>query len=302
MRVLTADGVSIHTTETGTGAPLLFLHEFAGDSRSWEPQISHFAGRYRCVAYDARGYPPSDVPHDAASYSQERAVADAIAVLDSLGLDRAHVVGLSMGAFSGLHLALRRPDRVRSVVVAGCGYGALASTRGAFQQECEALARALLEDGMAAVAERYAVGPARVQLQNKAPAAWELFRERLAGHSARGSALTALGVQRLRPALDGLTEALRALEVPALILIGDEDERCLAPSSLLKREIPSAGLAVLPCTGHTCNLEEPALFDELVARFLEAVERGAWPRRDSRSRATALMSDPTSRPTSDVPG
>src|SRR5438128_8343257 len=108
MATITADdGVRLHaeaTGATGTGAPLLFIHEFAGDHRSWEPQVRSFSGGYRCLTYAARGYPPSGVPADGAAYSQDRAIADAVAVLDGLGVGRAHVAGLSMGGFTALHL------------------------------------------------------------------------------------------------------------------------------------------------------------------------------------------------------
>src|ERR1035438_7230275 len=123
--IVTDDGVTLHAEETGTGEPLLFIHEFAGDHRSWEPQVRVFSHAYRSGTYAPRGYPPSDVPTDPAAYSQGRAVADAIAVLDGLGIAKANVVGLSMGGFTALPLALRHPDRVVSAVVAGVGYGAL---------------------------------------------------------------------------------------------------------------------------------------------------------------------------------
>src|SRR5580704_10479201 len=167
--VKTDDGVGLHVESTGTGTPVLFAHEFAGDHRSWEPQVRYFSPGYRCITYAARGYPPSEVPTDPAAYSQRRAADDAIAVLDGLGVTRAHVVGLSMGGFAALHLLLRYPDRVRSAVVAGAGYGAQPERREPFRLECEATAAAFEADGAARVAERYAVGPARVQFQNKNP-------------------------------------------------------------------------------------------------------------------------------------
>src|SRR5919108_75362 len=142
-------------------------------------------------------------------------------------------------------------------------------------------------DGAAAVAERYAVGPARVQFQNKDPRGWAEFAAQLAEHSAQGSALTMRGVQAARPSLYDLTDELRALTVPTLVIAGDEDEGCLEPSLMLKRTIPTAGLALLPKTGHTCNLEEPEVFDRLLERFFADVENGAWRRRDPRSLATS---------------
>ena len=290
--IQTEDGISLHVETAGAGAPLLFVHEFAGDHRSWEPQVRFFARSYRCVTYSARGYPPSDVPPHSASYSPRHAVADALAVLNGLGVPRAHVVGLSMGGFTALHLVLQSPERVMSAVVAGVGYGAQPERQEAFRAECEAIAAAFEADGSAVVAQRYALGPARVQFQNKDPRGWAEFAAALAGHSALGSALTMRGVQASRPSLYALTEQLAAVAVPVLILNGDEDEGCLEAGLMLKRTIPTAGLMMLPRTGHTSNLEEPWLFNLAVDRFLAAAERGAWRARDPRSlsRSTTGMS------------
>jgi pimeloyl-ACP methyl ester carboxylesterase len=282
------DGVRLSVEETGTGSPVLFIHEFAGDHRSWEPQVRALARRHRCVTYDARGYPPSDVPEEPGRYSQELAVGDAVAVLDHLGIERAHVVGLSMGGFCTLHLGLRHPERALSLTVAGCGYGAQPDLRERWQAETEASARSFETEGAAATAERYMLGPARVQLQRKDPRGWEESKRWLAEHSAIGSALTLRGVQMRRPSLYGLTDHLRRLEVPVLLVTGDEDEGCLEPNLMLKRTIPTAALAVLPRTGHACNLEEPALFSRLLLDFVAAVEAGRWEPRDPRSLGASL--------------
>jgi pimeloyl-ACP methyl ester carboxylesterase len=277
------DGVALHAEATGAGTPLLFIHEFAGDHRSWEPQVRYFSGAYRCITYAARGYPPSGVPAGPAAYSQARAVADAVAVLDGLGVERAHVVGLSMGGFTALHLLLRHPGRVLSAVVAGAGYGAQPERQQAFRAECEVIAAAFEAEGSARVAPRYAAGPARVQFQNKNPRGWAEFAAALGQHSARGSALTMRGVQASRPSLYALRDELAEIPAPVLIMAGDEDEGCLEPALMLKRTIPTSGLMVLPQTGHTANLEEPGMFNAAVDRFLAAAERGAWRRRDPRS-------------------
>ena len=282
------DGVELYYEETGSGAPILFIHEFAGDHRSWEPQIRFFAGRYRCIVYDARGYPPSGVPTEVASYTQDLAVSDALAVLDHLEVERAHVVGLSMGAFAALHLGLRRAGRAASLVIAGCGYGAHPDAREAFRAASEAIARAFEEETAAGIAPRYASGPARVQFMNKDRAGWTRFAEMLAEHSTTGSTLTMLGVQRERPSLYDLVDDLRALTVPTLLMAGDEDTGCLQTNLMMKEAIPSAGLWVLPRTGHTTNLEEPELFNRLVDEFLTAVEAGSWGLRDPRSVSASL--------------
>jgi pimeloyl-ACP methyl ester carboxylesterase len=287
--IVTDDGVTLHVEETGEGEPLLFIHEFAGDHRSWEPQVRFFSGSFRCITYAARGYPPSDVPTDPAAYSQTRAVADAVAVLDGLSIARAHVVGLSMGGFTALHLAMAHADRVSSAVVAGVGYGAEPDRADAFRAESMLTGAAFAAEGAAKVAERYALGPARVQFQNKNPRGWAEFAAALAAHSSLGSALTMRGVQAARPSLYALTDELARVRTPVLVLVGDEDEGCLEPAMMLKRTIPAAGLVVLPNTGHTANLEEPDVFNHAVDRFLAAVARGAWRPRDPRSLSASTM-------------
>ena len=285
--IVTDDGVALYAESTGAGQPLLFIHEFAGDHRSWEPQVRFFCPGYRCVTYAARGYPPSAVPEDPAAYSQQRAVVDAVAVLDGLGIDRAHVAGLSMGGFTALHLALRHPERVLSAVVAGAGYGAQPERAAAFRAECLATAAAFEAEGAPQVAQRYAIGPARVQFQRKNPRGWAEFAAALAGHSAMGSALTMRGVQAARPSLYALRDDLATIAAPMLLVVGDEDEGCLEPALMLKRTIPTAGLVVLPRTGHTANLEEPDVFNRAVDTFLASVARGAWHPRDPRSRSAS---------------
>jgi pimeloyl-ACP methyl ester carboxylesterase len=270
------DGVKLYYEEAGSGTPLVFVHEFAGDHRSWEPQLRHFSRRYRCVAYNARGYPPSDVPEDFDRYSQERARDDIRSVLDGLGLDKAHVVGLSMGAFATLHFGLQYPDRALSITTAGVGSGAPPADYAKFQADSKANAKRILEKGMGEFAATYGHGPARVQLRRKDPRGFAEFVGHLAEHSARGSANTMLGYQARRPSLWDLESRLRALRVPTLIVAGDEDEPTLEASLYLKRTIARAGLAMLPRTGHLMNLEEPALFNRVVENFLHEVERSRW--------------------------
>jgi pimeloyl-ACP methyl ester carboxylesterase len=279
----TSDGVGLHWGESGSGSAILFVHEFAGDHRSWAPQLRHFTRSHRCITYAARGYPPSDVPGDVSSYSQARAVEDAVSVLDAADVGKAHVVGLSMGGFATLHLALTHPDRLLSAVIGGVGYGAQPEKEEQFRKESNAIADAFESQGSAAVAESYALGPARVQLQNKDPEAWREFKEALAQHDSTGAANTMRGVQAARPSLYAMREQLRALGTPLLILAGDEDEGSLEPSLMLKRTIPTSALAILPRTGHTLNLEEPELFNTTVDSFLAAVETGRWGTRDPRA-------------------
>ena len=280
MRITTDDGVGLHVVEAGSGAPIVFVHEFAGDHRSWEPQMRAFARRHRCIAYDARGYPPSDVPTDPAAYSQARAAEDIRAVMDALDLETAHVVGCSMGGFATLHFGLRHPRRARSLLCAGVGYGAERDQAARFRREADVIAARLRADGMAAFAEAYGNGPTRAPHKRKDPRGFAEFVAGLAEHSAEGSALTQLGVQKARPSLYDLEAELRALEVPTLIVTGDEDWPCLGPGLFLKRTIPTAQLLVLPGSGHAVNLEEPDAFNAALAELIATVEAGRWTPRD----------------------
>lgn len=283
-----SDGVELHYEVAGAGTPIVFVHEFAGDHRSWAPQVRHFAPSHLCITYAARGYPPSQVPSDVSAYSQARAMEDAADVLRAAGVLAAHVVGLSMGAFATLHLVIRHPELCLSAVVAGAGYGAQPEKREQFRRESLAIAEAFETMGSARVAETYAAGPARVQLQNKNPEAWREFAGALAQHDRTGAALTMRGVQAERPSLYDLQAELHAIRTPVLILAGDEDDGSLEPSLMMKRAILTSGLVVLARTGHTANLEEPEVFNQAVGRFIAAVEKGEWKARDPRAVSSSI--------------
>ena len=285
----TDDGVKLYYEETGSGLPIVFVHEFAGDYRSYETQMRFFGQRYRCIAFNARGYPPSDVPTEVDMYSQARARDDIRAVLDALKIDKAHIVGLSMGGFATLHFGFTYPERARSLVVAGCGYGASPDKRTQFAAETEAAAAHFEKVTMAKAAEGYALGPTRVQFQNRDGRGWREFADQLAEHSTEGSARTMRGVQSRRPSLFDLVEDMKKLEVPTLVMTGDEDWPCLEPALLMKRTIQTAALVVMPNAGHTINLEDPAEFNRQVSEFLHTVDVGAWRKRDPRANSSAIL-------------
>jgi pimeloyl-ACP methyl ester carboxylesterase len=286
---LTDDGVRLYYEEAGEGVPVVFVHEFAGDHRSWEAQVRYFGRRHRCIAYNARGYPPSDAPVDVSSYSQVRAAADIGAVLDAAAIERAHVVGLSMGAFATLHFGLDHPQRAPSLVLAGIGYGAEKAREAEFRAQAEAAARGFESQGSRAFAEVYGESAARVQLQAKDPRGWREMVDWLGEHDPQGAANTMRGVQARRPSLYDLEDRLRRLALPTLIVAGDEDDQTLKPGIFLKRTIPASGLLVLPKTGHTINLEEPAAFNCALAEFFAQVDAGRWPPRDPRARPDEIL-------------
>jgi pimeloyl-ACP methyl ester carboxylesterase len=285
----TDDGVKLYYEETGSGIPIVFVHEFAGDHRSWEPQVRYFSRRYRCITYNARGYPPSDVPKEAGRYSQDRARDDIRAVLDALKIDKAHVVGLSMGGFATLHFGFTYQDRARSLVIAGCGYGAARDKRQQFMEEAEASARAFETNGMAKQAEAYGLGPTRVQFQNKDPRGWSEFMQQLKEHSTEGATGTLRGVQARRPSLYDLVDKMKTITAPALVMTGDEDWPCLEPGILMKQTIPTAALVVMPNAGHGINTEDPGAFNAHLADFFHTVDLGKWPARDPRALVACIL-------------
>ena len=287
--ITTPDGVNLYYEESGTGTPLVFVHEFLGEYRSWEAQMRHFSRRYRCIAFNARGYPPSDVPEQPERYSFEHQRAGILAVLDGLGIERAHIVGLSMGAFATFYFAMKWPQRALSITLAGIGSGSMAASRAQFKEEALSNADDLLREGWVQGAERRAITPTRVQLLNKSPRAFDEFIGLLRQHSALGSANTLRGYQALRPSLSDFAAEMAACTVPALIVSGDEDEPCLDASLMLKRAMPSAGLVFLPQTGHACNLEEPDLFNAACERFFHQVESGQYRMRDPRASGGRML-------------
>src|SRR5262245_47377040 len=278
-----AQGARIYYEETGEGTPILFIHGFAGDYRSWHGQMRHCGRGRRCITWSARGYPLSDCPDDEHLYGQDYFTRDAIAVLDAAGVDQAHVVGLSMGGYTALMLAISDPDRLVSCVAAGAGSGGLHALRPAFI--ADSLLRAdEFERAGRIDAEAYCLGPTRVQLQRKHPMAWRAFVDHLAEHPVRGAANTLRRVQSGRTALEDMAADLATIELPVLLLVGDEDEPCLDVNLWMKRRMPSARLAMLPGSGHVLNIEEPAMFNGLVEQFIVEVERGTWRPRDARAK------------------
>jgi pimeloyl-ACP methyl ester carboxylesterase len=272
------NGVDLYYEVTGDGFPLVFSHEFGGDCRSWEPQVRFFSRRFRVITYNNRGYPPSEVPTDPEAYSEEIVREDLYHLLRHVKISKAHVLGLSMGGNLTLNFGFAHPEMCASLVVAGCGAGS--TNRAQFEKDVRTVAGRLEKEGMRAVADFYSLGPTRVQFRRKDPRGWQEFREQLAGHSAIGSALTFRGIQLRRPSVFELENRLKQLQVPTLVLIGDEDEPCIEPAIFMKRLIPRAGLITFPQSGHAINLEEPDLFNRVVLDFLTMVDAGTWAQRD----------------------
>ncbi len=277
-KITSTDGTKLYYEEAGTGTPVVFVHEFAGDYRTWEPQMRYFARSHRCVTFSARGYPPSEVPSDPARYGQDIARGDVVALMDTLGIAKAHVVGHSMGAYTALHVGIRHPERCISVTAAGCGWGSVAdpAARAAMRQVAAETAKMFTEKAIVEAAAIYADGPTRQAHKHKDPRGYAEFARMLAEHSALGHALTMSMLQARRPTLWDMEAELQRFAVPLLVIVGDEDDSCLEGSVFLKRTVPTAGLLVIPRSGHTITSEEPAAFNAALADFFAAAEAGRW--------------------------
>lgn len=289
MPYATSDGIRLYYEESGKGTPVIFVHEFSGDLHSWDAQISRFSRRYRCIAFNARGYPPSDVPPSVSNYSYRIATDDIANLMRHLGVRKAHVVGCSMGAYTTLQFGLRHGDRALSLTLVGTGAGSDPERLAQFQHDTESQAQRYLALGTREVVKMYFNHPARVPLRRKDPRGFEEFYSRVAEHSALGSANTLRGIQTRRPSIYSLAPRLRRLAVPVHVVCGDEDPSAVAPSVFIKRTCPSARLTVVPGTGHAVNVEEPDLFNAATAGFFAEVDSGRWRPRDPRSYNPSTM-------------
>ncbi|MDQ6619191.1 MAG: alpha/beta hydrolase [Pseudomonadota bacterium] len=283
------DGIRLHYEEAGSGTPIIFVHEFGGSYRSFEMQMRHFSRHHRCITFAARGYPPSDVPESVEMYSQTHAMQDIVAVMDAANVTRAHAVGVSMGGFAVLQFGLERPERALSIAIGGVGYGAEKQFEEYFRAVSLEVARQFEQQGSKEFAKTYSLGASRVQFQNKDPRGWREFADMLGEHSAVGAANTMRGVQAKRPSIYDWEDRLRAMTVPTLVIVGDEDDHCLQPGLFLKRAIQTCGLLVLPKTGHAMNLEEPEHFNRFLGEFITMVEAGKWAPRDPRATPAQIM-------------
>ena len=278
MKFAAKDGVNIFFEDTGGESieAIIFAHEFAAEVETWYAQFDAFKNDYRCVAFNARGWPPSDVPEDPTAYSQDRQVADIVDLMDHLGLAKAHIVGLSMGSTTTLLFGIAHADRALSLTIASTGYGAVGGDRATFHAEIATAADKLETDGWGVVAPDYGNGPYRRSFAIKEPQAHAAFLERLAGHSGVGSARTMRKVQMVRPAFPDILEDLQAMTVPVLLIAGDDDAPAIEGTLYLKLAIPTAGLFMLPRSGHMLNLEESEAFNLTLGRFLKFASDGTW--------------------------
>lgn len=268
---IAADGTKLYYESRGEGPAIVFVHELAGTCHSFALQIAALSDRYRCITFNARGYPPSGVPASADSYSQDIAAEDIGAVMDAAGTKDAHVMGVSMGAAATLQFAIRHSERVRSVILCSIGSGSDAKPE-EYVANMEAMAVRIEKNGLPQIRENFTASPARLKLKEKNPAEYQRFLSELESFSVQGLVNTIRGVQKRRPPLYVHKDKIAALRMPALVVLGGIDQGCAKPSRFLAETLPGARLEVLSDTGHGVNLEEPARVNRLVAEFVAALE------------------------------
>jgi proline iminopeptidase len=244
--------------------------------------MRYFSRSHRCITYSARGYIPSHIP-EADAYSYKHFRDDAIAMLDFLKIPAAHLVGLSMGAYSALQVGMLAPKRALSLTLAGVGSGFEKSRLQGFRDQCMAHADEFEKGDSDVVAKVSGMAPGRIAFLLKDPRGFKEFYDALARHDVQGSAHTQRGFQGGRPPLYEFEDDIEQVTLPTLIIVGDEDDSCVEASVYLKKHIATSGLAMFPKTGHVLNLEEPDLFNATLERFLAQAEAGRWLARDPRS-------------------
>jgi pimeloyl-ACP methyl ester carboxylesterase len=249
---LDRDGVKIWYEADGRGPAILLTHGYTATSRMWRPQIRALRDRFRIIVWDLRGHGRSDSPEDPSLYSESIVIDDMAAVLDACGVDRAVVGGLSLGGYLSLAFHLRRPERVRALLLFDTGPGYRSEEgRKRWNELAERYARAFEERGLAALGTGSEV--------------------RAAEHgSARGLSLAARGILEQSDAR--VIDSLPGIAVPALVLWGERDEPFAKPGEYMASKIPGAQRVVIPGAGHAANLDQPDAFNAAVEQFLDRVQ------------------------------
>jgi pimeloyl-ACP methyl ester carboxylesterase len=260
---VTLNGARIHYERSGKSFPLLFIHAGIADSRMWEPQATAFADRFDMIRPDMRGFGDTELPP--APYSW---LADVVALLDHLRIDRAHVVGCSMGGTLAIDLALEHPQRVERLVLVAAGVSGsnLGESDAALFTEIEEADKAGDMDALNRAEVRLWVdGPRR--REGSAPATVRALVLDMNGRSLHTDWAAAEAQPVDRPANDRLGE----IAAPTLVIVGDQDlPHCLANADLIASKVPGARKVVIKDAAHLPSLERPEEFNRLVLDFLLA--------------------------------
>ena len=228
------NGIEIDDQDTGRGRPILLTHGHLSGRTAWDGQHRALADRYRVISWDLRGHGQTDTPDDPAQYSLELTVADIRALLGHLGIERAIIGGLSLGGYVSLAFSLAHPEMVEALVICDSGPGYRnAQARQQWNERAFARAAELEAQGRGALA-----------------------------HATRG-----ILAQQGSTVIDGLP----SINVPTLVIVGDQDTPFLAPCEYIAKKIPGARLETIAGAGHSSNLDQPDQFNRVLRDFLDSL-------------------------------
>jgi 3-oxoadipate enol-lactonase len=260
---VTLNGARIHYERSGAGFPLLLIHAGIADSRMWEPQAAALGMHFDMIRPDSRGFGDSELPP--MPYS---GVADMIALLDHLGVKRAHVVGCSMGGTLAIDLALEHPERVERLVLVAAGISGsnLGEQDSPLFGDIEAADKA---NDMAAVNEAevrlWVDGPRRPE--GSAPAAVRDLVLDMNGRSLNTDWSSAESQKIDPPAITRLGD----ITAPTLVIVGDQDlPHASANAEVMVSKIPGARRVEIKDAAHLPSLERPEEFNRLLLEFLSS--------------------------------
>ncbi len=266
---INVNGVTLHYEEHGLGPVVVLCHGYNGSHQDWMHQLPALVARYRVLTTDHRGHGSSEAPSERAAYSIPLFAADVIALTDALGIDKFSLVGHSMGGFIALRIAVDFRHRLRSLVLVDTAAGAVEMPQ---QRELRAeLERLARSEGMAAVFDYNAShNPLALKGYELFPWHRELARRRMTETSVDGYIYAGRAMGRR----EDLTAALPEIDIPALVIVGAEDEPFRRPSELLAEGIPGARLMVIDGAAHSPTEECPSEFNRVLIDFLDGVDHG----------------------------
>ena len=267
-RTFEMNGLALHTVLFGAGRPLLLLHGFTGSAATWAGLAAQLAPQHQCIALDLIGHGQSGAPADPARYTMDHAVQDIAGLLDVLGISRVDLLGYSLGGRLALQFAVAAPGRVRALILESASPGlASPAERAARIAADDALAEVIERDGIEAFVAHWEALPLWAS-QAELPAELRARQrtQRLANRpQGLANSLRGMGTGRQR----ALWDVLPAFTIPTLLLAGALDAKFSAIAQQMAATLPRADLAIIAAAGHAIHLEQPEIFGQRVAVFLE---------------------------------
>jgi len=262
------DGLHLHVVSFVGATPVLMLHGFTGSSETWAPLRDALGDGFATLAVDLPGHGASGAPDNPGRYALGMLAADLARVLDVFGVERATVLGYSLGARAALRFALDHPARVAALVLESVSPGIVDPEERAARRASDAvLADAIEREGVAAFVDLWEQWPLFASQAALTQARCERLRAQRLANRPRGLAnsLRGAGAGAEAP----VVEQLPTIGAPTLLIAGALDAKYVALGRLMESSMPQARLSVVEGAGHAVHLEQPAVFASLVAEFLD---------------------------------